>query len=230
MSSDVESDSSGKNGITAAPPPISIKDAQDKSLPQFLGTRKRTETECTQNLATPAMSEEHAIATGTSDVILQNSSPNRLSFRHNQPAKRDSENNPSKIRTTTSRIGKRIPTWGFALITLFIIAITFIYLFALTLSGGALTRLIPATDSNALLCLKIVTEVTAFCLTALTALTLESLLWSLADQKPGIFAPSLLAMSPTTGPLGLGKLLGWRNQENGHLVWAVSRYSRFDVS
>ena len=69
-------------------------------------------------------------------------------------------------------------------------------------------------------------------LTALIASTLGLLLWTYASKTAGIPVPTLLALSPTTGVLGLLELLEWRTGKimsflSGrlHEFWVISRFS-----
>ena len=106
------------------------------------------------------------------------------------------------------------------------LGITFVYAWAMTLTTGLLTNLIPSSQSNSLVLLRILTEGTAILLVTLYAATLEIVVWASVSGESGLPVSSFLAMSPSTGLRGLLTLLIWNNTSEGrdnHRVWVAKR-------
>jgi hypothetical protein len=117
-------------------------------------------------------------------------------------------------------------TWKLALVTFLFLVLTVIYTWATTTTAGPLTRLIPLSESNSLLVLRILTEITGLLLATLCGLGWTALLWGNANSQKGISLASFLALSSTTGFRGLVLLLGWKETSDGtsqHLFWIGKR-------
>ena len=118
-------------------------------------------------------------------------------------------------------------TWKLALVTFLFLVLTLIYAWATTTTSGPLTRLIPLSESNSLLVLRILTEITGLLLATLCGLGWTALLWGNANSQKGISLASFLALSSTTGFRGLVLLLGWKETSDGssrHLLWIGKRH------
>jgi len=118
-------------------------------------------------------------------------------------------------------------TWKLALVTFLFLVLTLIYSWATTTTSGPLTRLIPLSESNSLLVLRILTEITGLLLATLCGLGWTALLWGNANSQKGISLASFLALSSTTGFRGLVLLLGWKETSDGssrHLLWIGKRH------
>ena len=116
-------------------------------------------------------------------------------------------------------------TWGVALVTGAALVSTIIYAWAVALSSGPnrLSPLIPGSESTTLRILNALAQTSAVLLTTLCASTLEVILWATASSPAGITMPSLLSISPSTGIMGLFKLLFWKGKDL-HLLWVVKRF------
>jgi len=116
-------------------------------------------------------------------------------------------------------------TWVIAFVTGAVLVFTIVYAWAVALSGNpnSLTHLVPGSESTTLRILNALAQTSAFLLTTLCASTLEVLVWATASSPAGITMPSLLAISPSTGMMGLFKLLFWEGKDL-HLLWVGKRF------
>jgi hypothetical protein len=112
------------------------------------------------------------------------------------------------------------------------LGITFLYAWAMSLASGPLTNLIPSSQSNSLVLLRILTDGTAILLVTLYAATLEIVAWASVSGDSGLPVSSFLAMSPSTGLRGLLSLLSWNNTSEGrdnHRVWVAKRLAALHI-
>ena len=77
--------------------------------------------------------------------------------------------------------------------------------------------------------LRILAEVNTVLLSALVAMSARVAVWAASSGTRGVSVPMWLAMSPTTGILGLLELLLWGRRSNGksrkgHRAWVITRY------
>ena len=78
--------------------------------------------------------------------------------------------------------------------------------------------------------LRILTEINTLLLTGLVAMSSRAAVWAASSTVRGISVPMWLAMSPSTSPLGLLKLLFWRcgksrtKSPQWHWIWILGRY------
>ena len=99
-----------------------------------------------------------------------------------------------------------------------------IYAWALSLTTGPLTRIIPPNPWD-LTILRIFSELAKIFLGFSWNSALEVVLWAASGSKRGITMTSLLAISPTTKPVGLFRLLLWNGSHRNHLFWTAIKYS-----
>jgi hypothetical protein len=117
-------------------------------------------------------------------------------------------------------------TWVLALIAGVWLAATIVYSWAVSVTTGPLTKLVPHNISQSLTVLRVASEVTGLLLSALCASTLEVIVWAVASSKRGITMPSFLGISSSTGIFGLQYLLKWKTNprdNDHHRIWVGKR-------
>jgi len=118
-------------------------------------------------------------------------------------------------------------TWTLALVTGLSLTLTIVYAWAVSVTSGPLTNLVPPSPSKSLNILRISSDVVGALLTALCTSTLEVMVWAAASSDKGITMSSFLGMSSSTGVLGLAYLLGWKGDSEArchHRIWVGTRY------
>ena len=126
-----------------------------------------------------------------------------------------------------SQFGRNLFTWLLAFVTGACLIAAIIYAWAVSVTNGKFTSLIPPSTSTALVILRVLSEASATLLAALIASTLETVVWASASSKRGITMSSFLGISASTGYLGLLSLLFWKTKETGadhHRIWVGNRY------
>jgi hypothetical protein len=138
------------------------------------------------------------------------------------PHESEQKESPRPLR---SQIYLNKITWVIALVTGAVLVFTIIYAWAvaLSLNSSSLTHLIPGSESTTLRILNALSQTSTFLLTTLCASTLEVIFWATASSPSGAMMPSLLAISPSTGIMGLFKLLFWGDKDM-HLLWVGKRF------
>jgi hypothetical protein len=117
-------------------------------------------------------------------------------------------------------------TWVLALIAGIWLAATLVYAWAVSVTTGPLTKLVPHSVSRSLTVLRVASEVAGFLLAALCASTLEVIVWAVASSKRGITMSSFLGISSSTGIFGLPYLLKWKTNPRDrdyHRIWVGKR-------
>lgn len=106
---------------------------------------------------------------------------------------------------------------------------TILFAIAVSNTGGILRHLVPRGVSLGVLILNVLVQGVQI---ASGVLVLDMLFWSLLPSKPGHSFPVMLAISSTTGILGLLQLRKWRTPNTSyifrgwHILWIILRYPR----
>jgi hypothetical protein len=120
-----------------------------------------------------------------------------------------------------------------------IVIVTFVFLtVAIILAwktgdSGVVYSADPLEDATARLrVVRILAEINTLLLTALVAMSGKIAAWAASSSRAGVSIPLWLAMTPTTGTMGLLRLLCWGKKSNGksrkwhHRAWIVVRYAK----
>jgi len=120
--------------------------------------------------------------------------------------------------------------WGLVIVTGVWLVTTIVFVSALASTTSALSRhLVPRGVSTTVLLLKVLVDGVGLWLGILMATSLTLLQWT-SVKGPGLSYSSFLAMSPTTGFLGMMQLLKWNTTKSRifrgwHVGWIILRYS-----
>jgi hypothetical protein len=123
-----------------------------------------------------------------------------------------------------SQFRRNVFTWLLALVTGVCLIAAIVYAWALSVTTGMFTSLVPTSTSTALVILRILSEASVTLLAALIASTLETVVWASASSKRGVTMSSFLGISASTGYLGLLSLLFWKTEAHHHRLWVGNRY------
>jgi len=123
-------------------------------------------------------------------------------------------------------------TWILAIITFFSITATIIFAWQSAHPTVYSTSDPVQRSTETLRILRILAEVNTALLSTLVAMSARITVWAASSGKKGVSVPMWLAMSPTTGILGLLELLLWGRRPNdqsrkGHRAWIIIRYLAF---
>ena len=112
-------------------------------------------------------------------------------------------------------------------VTVFLNFLTAIYAFALSTTTGPLAKMVPLDESNSLVILIILSQISGILLTEFCNSIFEMIGWSAVVSR-GIALPSFLASSPSTSFEGLFGLLGWKTtghrRPEWHHLWILQRF------
>ena len=107
---------------------------------------------------------------------------------------------------------------------------TILFAIAVSNTGGILRHLVPRGVSLGVLILNVLVQGVQIASGVLGSGILDVLFWALLRSEPGHSFPVMLAISSTTGVLGLFQLLKWRTPirsnifRGWHILWIVLRY------
>jgi hypothetical protein len=124
-------------------------------------------------------------------------------------------------------------SWIIAFITVVSLTATLI-LARRTLDSGIVLAANPLEEATARLrIVRIMAEINTSLLTALVAMSGKVASWAASSSRAGVSIPLWLSMNPTTGTLGMLKLLLWQSTRKSrtwyHRGWIVMRYRRYFV-
>jgi hypothetical protein len=116
-------------------------------------------------------------------------------------------------------------TWLLAVATAIWLGFTLVYAFATSSVSHPLAFATDATTATRNL--RILSEGVTLSLTALIGSSAGIVMWAAASSRRGITLSTWLAMSTSTGPLGLLSLFGWKkkgkNVQDLHIPWIIVR-------
>jgi hypothetical protein len=159
--------------------------------------------------------------------------PSQLKSHPPQPRQDSSE-----ARPTQGRIRRPIPgtfweqkwTWLLALTCGISLLLTFIYGWALSSPNGSLGSVVASNTSPtvAIRILRILSEIVSIMLATFVGVASTLTMWLMASTDSGITVATWLAMSPSTGLLGLLRLFQWPRRSrslswNLHIPWILIR-------
>lgn len=143
------------------------------------------------------------------------------------------ESSSNEVSDATNNVGEtlnrhpsghkrlNIWTWIVAFVTLLMLVPTMVYVIALSMTSGLITKMIPHGPTRPVTLLIVLTELLGILLGAICASTFDVLAWALASSKGGITMSSFLGISPNTGFEGLLHLLLWDGVN--HRLWVLIR-------
>jgi len=122
--------------------------------------------------------------------------------------------------------------WILAIITFFSITATIIFAWQSAHPSMYSTSDPVQRSTEILRILRILAEVNTVLLSTLVAMSARIAVWAASSGKNGVSVPMWLAMSPTTGILGLLELLLWGSRpkdksRKGHRAWVIIRSLAF---
>jgi hypothetical protein len=127
--------------------------------------------------------------------------------------------------------------WTFAAVSGIWLAGSILFAIALSSTTGILSQyLVPQGVSYGVLILNVLVDGVQIALGLLGSGCLDLVFWALFRHKPGQPFPVMLAISSSTGVLGMMQLLKWKSSQTNlkpwtaiarrrHLFWILLRYS-----
>lgn len=98
---------------------------------------------------------------------------------------------------------------------------------AATTTGDFADWLLPISTARTVLILRVLSEGLNICLASLIGLTLTLIMWTWLSRHEGLSISEMLALSPTTGAIGLLQLLFWDSHHPSALIQKLSIVIRF---
>src|SRR5216110_250113 len=108
-------------------------------------------------------------------------------------------------------------TWGLTILTVSWLTITIVFIWSTTSGGGMRADSFALNPSLKIFILQGLTQVNAWILSGLFAMTLDTVLWAAVSRANGLTMPQFLAISSSTGIHGLLEVLTWKPGDRGQV-------------